>query len=574
MPSRTVGEKIFEAMRAHRVNGNFCDVRFIIQNIAFTAHKVVLAASSNYFRAMFLGGTEEMTKSTITLHEVNANTFALILDFVYGVTLDINSENVEDIIVAADMLRVTEIVKRCEAFLIGQLDIDNCIGLHCFAKQRLLSRLETEAWSFILKHFHTVIKSEEFPKISFDTLDLLTSSEEIAVKSEKDVLQSIVNWLSLSPQERRPKCVSAIRNVRKALIDQKDITKILNGVNDVCLRVATTVLMQKMPSSEVKALSNETPRLSARKGFYAIGGCAHRCTSSPGWNFERNELEAVPYIDRFDSFSKEWDRRPLILHKARRSLAAVQVDRKIYAIGGEKDSIIYGIIECYDTASKTWKNDLPPMVVPRASFQAIAFEHQIFILGGDMGSGAGKSIEAYDITTNQSKLLTFQMQTERYSFGAAFCDNVIYMAGGIGLSERELKTMECYDLMRHDWWFAKDMTTKRADFALISVNSAIYAIGGHNSDQGTLRCVEKYDTYKNEWTSCTAMTEARAGAFVSVMDSKIVVVGGKCWNTNSYTNPTWHILSSSEVYDCENDTWTRHEELGVGSRCDGAAVVI
>lgn len=578
MSSRRADGKIFEVMRAYRVNGYFCDIQFMIRNTAFNAHKVVLAASSDYFRAMFLGGTQETAQSSIALHEITVEIFAVILDFIYGVELDIHGENVEDIIVAADMLRVTDIVECCEAYLMEQLDVHNCIGLHCFAKQRLLLKLEKEAWSFIMKNFHAVInKSQEFLSISFQTLDILTRSEEIAVKSEKDVLLCVARWLSHSPQKRRQKCVAAIRNIRKDLISRNEIIEVLDGIDDVCLRIAITVLVQGVPGGKItKEMPCKPcqPRISARKGFYVIGGCTYRPTSSPGRQLEHYELEAVSYMERYDSFSKEWDRHPISLRKARTALAAVQVDRKIYSIGGEMDSIIYGIIECYDTASKSWKRDLPSMVVPRTSFQAITHGCQILILGGDVGSGAGKSIESYDITTNQSKLLTFQMQTERHSFGATCYDNVIYMAGGIGLSERELRTMECYDLQRHDWWFAKDMTTKRANFALVSVDSTIYAIGGHNSDSGTLSSVEKYDMYKNVWTRCAAMMQARAGAFVSIMDSKIVVVGGKCWSRNNYTNPAWQILGSSEVYDCEKDVWTQHEELSVGLRCDGATVVI
>lgn len=577
MASPTASEKIFEAMRTYRVNGDFCDVQLIVQNTAFDAHKVVLAASSEYFRAMFLGGTQEKAQSSITLREVKANIFSHILDCIYGVELDIHSENVEDLIVTADMLRVTDIVERCEAYLMDQLDMDNCIGLHCFAKQRLLSKLEKEAWSVIMKNFHSITKSPEFVSIPFDIFNTLTRSEEIAVKSEKDVLECVVMWLSHNPQKRRQQCVSLTRNVRKDLISQYEIIEILQSIDDICLRIAITVLIQGVPSGVINKKTSSTsyqPRLSARKGFYVIGGCTYRPTSLPGRHLERHELEAVSYIERYDSFSKEWDRHPLILRKARTALAAVQVDRKIYAIGGENDSIIYGIIECYDIASKTWKRDLPSMVVPRTSFQALAYGQEIFILGGDLGSGAGKSIEAYNIITNQCKLCTFQMQIERYSFGAICFDNVIYMAGGVGLSERELRTMECYDILRHDWWFAKDMTIKRTNFGLVSVDSTIYAIGGHNSDYGTLSSVEKYDTYQNVWTTCAAMTQARAGAFVSVMDSKIVVVGGKCINRNSWGSATWRILSSSEVYDCKNNTWTQNDSLNVGLRCDGATVVI
>lgn len=43
------------------------------------AHKLILAARSDYFRAMLFGGLSESTRSEITLDSVPVNAFKIIL---------------------------------------------------------------------------------------------------------------------------------------------------------------------------------------------------------------------------------------------------------------------------------------------------------------------------------------------------------------------------------------------------------------------------------------------------------------------------------------------------------------
>ena len=48
-----------------RRNGEFCDVVLKVGNIELCAHKVVLAASSSYFSAMFRGNMSEKHQETV-----------------------------------------------------------------------------------------------------------------------------------------------------------------------------------------------------------------------------------------------------------------------------------------------------------------------------------------------------------------------------------------------------------------------------------------------------------------------------------------------------------------------------
>lgn len=66
-----------------RNNDEFCDIDIRVGNETFTAHKVVLAAGSSYFHAMFCSGMMEDRADFVTLHEVDPKVFAALLDFIY-----------------------------------------------------------------------------------------------------------------------------------------------------------------------------------------------------------------------------------------------------------------------------------------------------------------------------------------------------------------------------------------------------------------------------------------------------------------------------------------------------------
>ena len=61
---------LVEALNQLKIQKHLCDVIIICDNERFDAHKIVLAAASEYFYAMFAGG---MAESRPSLNEVWRN---------------------------------------------------------------------------------------------------------------------------------------------------------------------------------------------------------------------------------------------------------------------------------------------------------------------------------------------------------------------------------------------------------------------------------------------------------------------------------------------------------------------
>ena len=91
-----------------REQGEFIDVSLKVGKDVFSAHRIVLAASSDYFHAMFAGGMKESNQEVIELidESISAPALKIVLDSIYVGDLQVNDKNVFEVLVAADHLQV------------------------------------------------------------------------------------------------------------------------------------------------------------------------------------------------------------------------------------------------------------------------------------------------------------------------------------------------------------------------------------------------------------------------------------------------------------------------------------
>lgn len=74
----------------------FCDVTLVADNMEIPAHKMVLAACSPYFYAMFsVSEFEESRQDRITVQGVDFLALQLLVDYVYTSFVEVTEENVQ-----------------------------------------------------------------------------------------------------------------------------------------------------------------------------------------------------------------------------------------------------------------------------------------------------------------------------------------------------------------------------------------------------------------------------------------------------------------------------------------------
>lgn len=65
------------------MNMEYSDIVLVVQEQKLSAHKVVLAARSEYFRALLYGGMRESNQAEITLSDAPVKAFKSLLKYIY-----------------------------------------------------------------------------------------------------------------------------------------------------------------------------------------------------------------------------------------------------------------------------------------------------------------------------------------------------------------------------------------------------------------------------------------------------------------------------------------------------------
>ena len=153
-----------------REQGEFMDVGLKVGGEIFSAHRIVLAASSDYFHAMFAHGMKESNQEVIELKDesISAAALKIVLDSIYSGDLLVNDETVFDVLVAADHLQVTSAVQQCSEYLqtqfVDQLrfDVQTCCRLSAIADRHGLTDLEEATQTKMAYVYKEICESEEF----------------------------------------------------------------------------------------------------------------------------------------------------------------------------------------------------------------------------------------------------------------------------------------------------------------------------------------------------------------------------------------------------------------------------
>ena len=166
-----------------REQGEFIDVRLQVNEEVFSAHRIVLAASSDYFHAMFAHRMKESNQEVIELKDESISIAALkiVLDSFYTGDLQVNDENVFEVLVAADHLQVTAVVQQCCEYLQNQFvqlrfDVQTYCQICIIANRHGLTDLQEATQSKMASMYKEVCENEEFlSHIDADQLSHLLS---------------------------------------------------------------------------------------------------------------------------------------------------------------------------------------------------------------------------------------------------------------------------------------------------------------------------------------------------------------------------------------------------------------
>ncbi len=132
-----------------RQSGQLCDAVIKVEDGQFPVHRPIISACSPYFRALFTNGMTETAQREIFIPGTTAEVMSQIIEYAYTRNATITAANVERLLPAADQFHVLGLLKSCTAFLMKELDLDNCIGIRNFARNYFCETLGKSSFFFI-----------------------------------------------------------------------------------------------------------------------------------------------------------------------------------------------------------------------------------------------------------------------------------------------------------------------------------------------------------------------------------------------------------------------------------------
>ncbi|CAL1541565.1 unnamed protein product, partial [Lymnaea stagnalis] len=221
-------QKLVEVAFQSWKSGLYTDVTFLIDQEKFPAHRLVMVALSDYFTALFKNCEKE--SGDITLHKISPEDFAIILKFAYTGQVDVTSDNVQSVLIAADYYRIDTMRKECIKFMASYLDVDNVCNVLMFAIEYSFLSLEEKSLSFLKQNWEGIFKTEFFQILDplylagiLEDDNLVLYSNKVLLKSaDREILalNTVLHFLTHRRIDDPSVCQRLIRAVRFPFIPQ------------------------------------------------------------------------------------------------------------------------------------------------------------------------------------------------------------------------------------------------------------------------------------------------------------------------------------------------------------------
>ncbi|XP_046416603.1 BTB/POZ domain-containing protein 1-like isoform X2 [Neodiprion virginianus] len=327
------------------------DVSFLVgrgaQQQRIPAHKLVLAAGSAVFDAMF-NGTLATSASEIEVPDIEPAAFLAVLLFLYTDEIQIDPETVMTTLYTAKKYAVSPLEKHCVDFLRNNLTSDNAFLLLTQARLFDEPQLAAVCLDTIDKFTTDAFNADGFTDVDIDTLMVVLERDTLRIRESK-IFHAVVRWseaecarqqLPITPENQRSVLGRALSLVRFPLM----------SVEEFAGGPAQSGLLTDREVVSVFLYFTVNPKPSV--GFEAMPRCCM--------------MGKEQTVCRFQQTEKRWG------YSGTSDRVRFSVDRRIFLVG-------YGV---YGSIHGPAEYDVKIELIHTASTKVIATNHTSFSCDG------------------------------------------------------------------------------------------------------------------------------------------------------------------------------------------------
>lgn len=204
---------VLSKLSSMRKQGALCDVVVRAGGEEFHAHRVILAATSDYMGALFASGMRDSDEAVVVLGDIPPTTFSSYLDFVYDGQCEVDDGALPDVLAAASRLQVLSLQQAALAAAKERLGAGTALPMWTAGEALTLPDLVVEATKAAVANFEEIATSDAVLQASYSQLCALLQDEALKVEREEIVFGAVQKWHDhVRPSEAD--LVALLRHVR------------------------------------------------------------------------------------------------------------------------------------------------------------------------------------------------------------------------------------------------------------------------------------------------------------------------------------------------------------------------
>ncbi|GFR88224.1 kelch-like 31 [Elysia marginata] len=267
--SRFIGQYFLELWK----NQCLCDVRLRVGNWSYLAHKIVLAAFSDFFCP-----NDPHCMPSICFDIPNATPDAVhqILLYLYTSEMEITDYSLDSVLCAAESLGVSEVINLVKEILENPTPDNFDHYLDIRSRHGFPGRL-SDYTDLIREHLLDLTNSPHFLEFEIDDLQQVLGDPEVKVDSEVDIIDVIGRWVEFNPMERIPYSADLLKFVNFDCIPAESLADVVERRKHVFSREAFSIFLDAFKARSVSA---ECPPCAQSQSMWPPCGIAQN-TSLP-----------------------------------------------------------------------------------------------------------------------------------------------------------------------------------------------------------------------------------------------------------------------------------------------------
>ena len=531
--------QLLHRLDEHRKANILCDATLRAEGQDFAAHRCILSAASDYFKALFSSELQvkENQDNFVELSEVKSTVLAEVLQFIYTGEVNIGSQNAQDLVMVSDYLIIPSLKTKASQFLEKSITSKNCLALESFASQYNCESLRLEVVNYKSRHFVAFVKSENFLSLGVEQVKELMCQVDLQIAEEEEVYEAMITWVKHDLSSRECLLPELLKCLRLFSMSKYSLRMILGKEelirnSPICSSILTKGLDFFLFPDQFLGMSLKH-RTSIEKEEHVVfltGGTDSsgfltldvRCfvLASKKWHwlteipdsildgddvitfasaicggllylFADNSTKIYRYNPRKNSW-KSWNTGI----PGSKTHTVTSFNEYLYLIGGEQ--MPHNVIR-YNPIQNTWKR-VAPMETARAGHCAVVLGDLIYVIGGFHGEVCHQSVESYNPLTNQWTKMPDLSKPRKFSSAAATCGKILVVGGNCDMANAGTvePTCELFDPCVRQWTLVASPIIPRTACAIASVDDAVYIFGGE-TERKFLDEIEVFDVKSNQW---------------------------------------------------------------------------